>query len=71
MRIREREDKKSIDFDSIRDGTVFTLGGAIYIKGDGKYAVNLTDGRVLEPAKMTDINWNNCLIYPRASLSLN
>ena len=69
MKITEIEDWRTMSFDTIRDGTVFTLGGAVYIKGDGKYATNLNDGRVLEPEKM-DIDWSRCIIYPRASLSL-
>lgn len=62
-------DKRTIEFDKIRNGTVFTMDGTSYLKGDGKYAVDLKTGHVIEPDKIGE--WNECYIYPKASLKLS
>lgn len=70
MLIKEMAQKRSIEFEKIRNGTVFTMNGVAYIKGDGKYAVDLDTGHVTDPEK-TGVEWSECYIYPRASLKLN
>ena len=68
MKIVELQEKPTMEFDKIRNGTVFVIGGVTYIKGDGKYAVDLNTGHVIEPSKTGE--WFECQIYPRASLKL-
>lgn len=68
MLIKDVAQKRPIEFDKIRNGTVFTMDGNTYIKGDGKYAVDLDLGHVIEPGKTGE--WTECYIYPRASLKL-
>lgn len=62
--------KRSIEFEKIRTGTVFKRGVNTYIKGDNKYAVNMETGAVTEVDPL-DQSWNECYIYPHASLKLN
>lgn len=69
MLIKEIPQKRSMEFDKIHDGTVFTMLDHTYIKGDGRYAVDLDSGHVIEPGKTGE--WTECYIYPRASLKLN
>lgn len=68
MLIKETLPKPTMEFDKIRNGTVFTISGVTYIKGDGKYAIDLNTGHVIEPNKTGE--WFECQIYPRASLKL-
>lgn len=68
MYINDTQKKRAIDFSQIRNGTVFKINGVAYIKGDGKYAVDLTTGHVIEPEKIGE--WTECYIYPGASLKL-
>lgn len=71
MWIGEKPTKKSMEFDKIREGTVFTCEGKVYLKGTGGAAVDLETGNIIYPANDTNHSmWNTCLIYPRASVNL-
>lgn len=59
--------RRSIEFEKIRNGTVFKHNGYTYIKGEGKYAISLESGDITE---VKDGTWNDCTIYPGASLRL-
>ncbi len=65
------EDRKPVmDFDKIRNGTVFTCDKIAYIKGSDSYATNLKTGRVLQPKKEGGVDWTQCTVYNKASLRL-
>lgn len=63
-----KKEKRSIEFEKIRNGTVFMCDGITYLKGDGKYAVNMETGHVNE---VSPDAWEECYIYPGASLKLD
>lgn len=65
-----KKEKRSIEFDKIRNGTVFMCDGITYLKGDGVYAVNMETGHVNEIAPGSTA-WEECYIYPGASLKLD
>ena len=70
MNIYNRNQKETIAFKDIRYGTVFENEGLVYLKGiadDRDVAINLKNGRVLWP---DGGEWNNCYIYPKASIKL-
>lgn len=64
----EKHDKRSIEFAKIRQGTVLTHNDGVYIKGSGESAVDLKTGQIIYPAN--DGQWEDCLIYPYASVNL-
>lgn len=69
MKIIETENKRSIEFEKIRNGTVFKCNNQIYLKGEPPCAVNMDTGEI---TKVTDDDkWSVCYIYPGASLKLN
>lgn len=71
MRIERSKPKRSIKFEEIREGTAFTKADEVYIKGTGGIAMNVETGKVLYPLNGDISEWNECYIYPRASINLN
>lgn len=72
MRVDTIEKKRPIEFEKIRNATVFTCNGEVYIKGDDVYAMNISTGNVVQP--MMDKNsdkFETCYIYPKARLHLS
>ena len=63
--------KKSIEFDKIREGTIFTCGGLTYLRGNNNAAVNMKTGEIIYPVNDPSGGWDKCYIYPQASLILN
>lgn len=70
MRI-ERSTKRSIKFEEIREGTAFIKADEVYIKGSGGVALNVKTGKVQYPLNGEVSEWDECYIYPRASINLN
>lgn len=73
MRVYSEEKKKPMDFGTIRPGTVFTCGDHTYIKGtiaDQSLALNLEDGVIVDPELSGLKVWDECYIYPKASITL-
>ena len=70
MRVGNKDKKRSIKFEDIREGTVFTWNSGTYIKGSGGAAMNAATGQITYPANDTTGEWDKCFIYPRASLSI-
>lgn len=65
--------KRPIEFKDIRVGTVFTCGEETYIKGtiaQQELAVNLKDGQIIDPDVSGLRVWEECYIYPGATISL-
>lgn len=60
----DKSKKREIRYEDIRQGTVFVFKENAYIKTDSG-AVNLLDGSTSMPSE-----WNECYIYPNASLRL-
>ena len=73
MKINNKYNKRTITFEDIREGTVFKKvhGDETYIKGSNSTAINLDSGKVVYPANDAGGHWNECYIFPRASLSLD
>lgn len=73
MRIADVK-KRAMDFATIRPGTVFTCGDSTYIKGtiaNQSLAINLEDGQIIDPDVSGLKIWDECYIYPHASITLN
>ena len=71
MWIGTKNNKTPIAFKDIREGTVLKMGMKTYMKGNNGAAVDLKSGEIIYPANDTDRGWDECYIYPRASLELN
>lgn len=71
MRVGIKTNKRSIPFEEIRKGTVLQKDGETYIKGSNGAALNAKTGDITYPANDASGNWNECYIYPKASLSLD
>lgn len=71
MRVESKSNKRSIPFGDIREGTAFVKGGGeTYIKGSSGAALDVKTGQITYPANDANGGWEECYIYPRASLSL-
>jgi hypothetical protein len=70
MRVERKFDKRKFNFEDIRQATIFTKHGETFIKGSSNSAVNIETGQILYPANDADGGWDECFIYPRASLRL-
>lgn len=68
----EMNNKRPMEFNKIRNGTVFKCEDTPYLKGDDDYATNLTTGHILKPndSDQDAHDWSVCYIYPRASLKI-
>ena len=62
-----QSNRRSIEFEKIRNGTVFKYEGDTYIKGQDKFAVSLETGEIYE---VPEGQWNECYMYVHASLNL-
>lgn len=71
MRIEDKPNKRTIEFEKIREGTVLTCDGRTYVKGTGGSATDLETGQVVYPANDAAKKWDKCLIYPGAYVSLH
>lgn len=67
--IIEEKNRTAIEFEKIRNGTVFQYEGNTYIKGDDVYATNLATGQVFN-VTLSEANWNKCYMYTRSTLKL-
>ena len=70
MKIIETDNKRSIEFEKIRNGTVFRCADQVYLKGQAVYAINLDTGDITRVGA-DETKWSVCYIYPGASLKLN
>lgn len=62
--------KRPMEFDKVRPGTIFTSDGKTYMKvvfGDDMLAVEMESGAVINP---TASDFKECLIYPGAVIKL-
>lgn len=65
MRIETEGLKRSIRCKDIRPGTVFIYKGKTYFKCENNVAVDLVKGNILSAD-----DWDECYMYPGASLRL-
>jgi hypothetical protein len=66
----EKHEKTGMPFDKIWQGTILKKGDKFYMKASGGAAVNMGNGDITYPANDADGGWENCYIYPKASLSM-
>lgn len=71
MWIGTKNKKRAIAFTEIREGTILKMGQNIYMKGNNGAAVDMKTGQIIYPANDTDPGWEECFIYPGASLNLH
>lgn len=67
--IIEEKNRTAIEFEKIRNGTVFQYEGNTYIKGDDAFATNLATGNIVNVASC-EAKWNKCYMYTRSTLKL-
>lgn len=56
---------QKMDFEVIREGTVFQHGDSYYLRANQGRAVDISTGSIYD-----DNDWGACYIYPRATLKL-
>ena len=59
------KDRKYMEFEKIRSGTVFTFDDKTYLKCEGDAAVDVMTGEIIHP-----VGWDTCILYLKASLRL-
>ena len=67
--IIEEKNRTPIEFEKIRNGTVFQYEGETYIKGDGGTATNLESGLVTQVNEL-GVKWDKCYMFTRSTLKL-
>ena len=66
----EQSNKRPLEFDKIRVGTVFVCNNRNYIKAcnnDTTFAVDIEKGTIIDPT----VDFESCYIYPGAVIRLN
>lgn len=69
----ETNEKRTIEFERIRSGTVFECGDKIYLKGktdNDDVAINLVTGSVIWPDRSVPNKWDKCHMHLNASIKL-
>lgn len=67
--IIEEKNRTPIEFEKIRNGTVFQYHGDTYIKGEGNTATNLETGTVTQVDSL-GLKWDKCYMFTRSTLKL-